>query len=51
MPKAFDDCVAKGGRVRKMSLKKNKYMNICWVGGKSYAGYVKTEKKPTAAKK
>ena len=45
MPKAFVQCVKAGGRVRTKKLKGNKYMRICFKGGKSYAGEVKTKKK------
>ena len=45
MPKAFDNCVEKGGRVRTMKLKGKKYMPLCWLNGKSYAGEVKKKKK------
>lgn len=45
MPKAFDECVRRGGRVRTKSLPKGKYMRVCSKGGNSYAGHVKTAKK------
>lgn len=45
MPKEFDNCVNKGGRVRTKELGNNQYMHICFMGGKSYAGEVKTKKK------
>lgn len=45
MPKAFDNCVKKGGRVRTMLKSKGRYMHICFIGGKSYAGEVKKKKK------
>ena len=45
MPQAFDNCVRKGGRVRTRDLDNNKYIHICWWGGKSFAGEVKTKKK------
>ena len=45
MPKDFDKCVAQGGRVRTKKLKGHKYMHICFLKGKSYAGEVKTKKK------
>lgn len=44
MPKPFTDCVAKGGRVRTISLPKGKYMRICYLNGKSYSGEVKKAK-------
>lgn len=45
MPKAFDDCVKNGGRVRTIKHGKDKYQHICFINGKSYAGEVKTKKK------
>ena len=45
MPVAFDKCVEMGGRIRTKKLGKNKYMHICFIKGKSYAGKVKTKKK------
>ena len=44
MPKAFENCIAKGGRVRTKSLNDGKYMHICFLNGKSYAGEVKKKK-------
>jgi hypothetical protein len=48
MPKNFDNCVKNGGRVRTKKLPNGKYMRICFLGGKSYAGEVKTKKEPKA---
>ncbi len=48
MPKEFDECVRRGGRVRRKTLSGGRYINICYIDGKSYAGEVhekKTEKK------
>lgn len=45
MPKAFLACIKKGGRVRTKELGKGKYMHICFIGKKEYAGEVKTKKK------
>jgi len=45
MPKAFMECYRKGGRIRTKKLKGNKYMHICFLGGKSYAGEVKKKKR------
>jgi hypothetical protein len=52
MPKEFNECVEKGGRVRTLSgpdeehgLKENQYMHICYLGKESFAGEVKTKKK------
>ena len=44
MPAAFTKCVAQGGRVRTKKLSKGRYMHVCFVGGKSYAGEVKKKK-------
>lgn len=43
MPKAFDDCVSGGGRVRTKTLSGGRYMHICFPkgGGPSVAGEVK----------
>jgi len=45
MPKEFESCVARGGRVRTKKVGANKYIHICFIDGKSYAGEVKTTKK------
>ena len=45
MPAAFEKCVRQGGKVRTKKLSKNKYIHICYKGGKSYTGEVKTKKK------
>ena len=50
MPKGFDECVKKGGRVRTKQLGGGKYMHICFLNGKSYAGEVKVKKKKTSTK-
>jgi putative hemolysin len=44
MPKAFDNCVKQGGRVRTKVLSGGRYMHICFLKNKSYAGEVKTKK-------
>jgi hypothetical protein len=44
MPVAFDRCVANGGRIRTKDVGKDKYLHICFLKGKSYAGEVKTKK-------
>lgn len=47
MPKAFDNCVKQGGRVRTKKPTPSTYMPICYSGSKSYAGHVKhTKSKP-----
>jgi hypothetical protein len=43
MPADFDKCVADGGRVRTKKLSGKKYMHVCFINGKSYAGEVKTK--------
>ena len=43
MPAEFDSCVKKGGKVRTKTMKGGKYMHICLLDGKSYAGEVKTK--------
>jgi len=50
MPKAFDDCVKKGGKVRTKSLSDGRYIHICFLNGKSFAGHVK-KKSPNAGEK
>ena len=45
MPKAFEECVKSGGRVRTINPKAGRYMPVCFKGGKSYAGEVHTKKK------
>ena len=45
MPAKFDACVSGGGKVRTKSLPNGKYIHICFLKGKSYAGYVKTKVK------
>jgi putative hemolysin len=40
MPKNFENCVKRGGRVRRKTLKGGKYINICFIDGKSHAGHV-----------
>lgn len=44
MPKSFTDCVKAGGRVRRKTLSDGRYLNICYLGDKSYAGEVKEAK-------
>jgi len=48
MPKAFDDCVANGGKVRTMTPEAGKYMHVCFPrgGGPSVAGEMKTTMMP-----
>ena len=55
MPKAFDNCVKKGGKVRRKRIDKEHWMNICIPpgGGKgdSIGGEVHKYKKITQPKK
>ena len=44
MPKAFNECVKKGGRIRTKKLKGGRYIHICYLGNQSFAGEVKTKK-------
>jgi len=45
MPQGFNKCVKNGGRVRTKKLSGGRYMHICWLNGKSYAGEIHTKKK------
>lgn len=45
MPAEFENCIARGGKVRTKKLKDGKYIHICILGGRSYAGEVKTKEK------
>jgi len=38
MPKDFDRCIKDGGKVRRKTLPDGRYINICYLDGKSYAG-------------
>lgn len=44
MPQAFNECIKNGGRVRTKKLKGGKYIKICYLNGKSYAGEVHEKK-------
>lgn len=44
MPKAFENCVKKGGRVRTKKLSGGRYQKFCFLNGKSYAGEVHKKK-------
>ena len=44
MPKPFLDCVKKGGKVRTKKLSDGRYIKICYLNGKSYAGEVHVKK-------
>jgi len=45
MPKGFLSCVRRGGRVRTIKPKPGRYIHICYIGGKSYAGEVHKTKR------
>lgn len=45
MPKGFETCRAKGGRIRTKKLSGGKYIHICFLNGKSYPGEVKKKLK------
>lgn len=44
-PKAFEECVKKGGKVRTIRIGKGKYRHVCILNGKIYYGEVKEKKK------
>lgn len=50
MPAAFEHCASSGGRVRTKSLGGDRYMHVCYSGGKSYAGEVHHRKSSTGPK-
>lgn len=45
MPKGFENCVKKGGRVRTKKLSGNRYVRICYLNDKSYMGEIRKKKK------
>jgi hypothetical protein len=45
MPKEFDDCQRRGGRIRTKTLKGGKYVHICFDQSGSHAGHVKKKKR------
>ena len=50
MPKEFDQCVSSGGKVITKRVNATQYMHICYKGGKSYPGEVKTYKRLSTKK-
>ena len=50
MPKGFEMCQREGGRIRTKALSGGRYMHICFLKGKSYAGEVKTNEKKNKPK-
>jgi len=45
MPAGFERCRASGGKIRTKKISATKYMHICILNGKSFAGEVKSYKK------
>ncbi len=45
MPKDFERCVSKGGKMVTKKLKGRKYIHICYDEKGSHAGHVKKKKK------
>ncbi len=45
MPKGFDECRKKGGKIKTKKLSGGRYLPICYLDGKSYKGYVQTKGK------
>jgi len=44
MPKAFEDCRRRGGKIRTRNLPGNRYQHICILDGKVYPGEIKRKK-------
>lgn len=46
MPSGFNKCIKNNGKVRTIAVegKKDKYLHVCYLDGKSYSGEVKTKK-------
>jgi len=44
MPKEFESCVRRGGKVRTKVIDSKRYQRICFIDGKAYAGEVKIKK-------
>jgi hypothetical protein len=45
MPKGFDNCVKRGGKVWTEKLSGGRYRHVCRIGGKKFLGHVKKRKK------
>ena len=43
MPRGFDACRKRGGKITTKTLSGGKYVHVCSIDGKSYRGYVKTK--------
>ncbi len=50
MPIPFENCIKNHGRVRTKDLPNGKYIHICFLNGKSYAGEVKKKLAKDVAK-
>jgi len=44
MPKAFLDCVKKGGKVWTKKLGGGRYVHKCHIGNQTFTGHIKTKK-------
>lgn len=51
MPRAFELCIKKGGKVITKRINDREYMHICYLNGKAYPGEVKKYKKVLKRKK
>jgi hypothetical protein len=49
MPKPFEACRKAGGKIKTKQLSNGRYMHICILNGKSYAGEVKSKKESTGS--
>jgi len=45
MPRAFTNAIARGARVRTITLPGGKYMHVAFINGRSYRGEVKRKKR------
>ncbi len=45
MPKAFENCVKRKGKVKTIKIDEKRYMHICYLRGIAYPGETKTKKK------
>lgn len=51
MPKAFLNCVKKGGKVITKKIDKDRYIHICYLDGKSFPGEIKYKSRKPEKKK
>ena len=49
MPKGFEDCRRRGGKIRTIKPRPDVYIPVCYIGGKSYRGEVHHVKKGSTA--